>query len=291
MTSYRPSRIYVIGVYLKRLVRWRRLSWPYLTVDAFARLAEVYISPPRFFVKPPTDHEIRNAKVIFCPSDKLEEFLSTHKNSINPNVIISGNSDYEFHVTPENIPNSVQMLLLQNSFISDNKRIFTMPIGVENFRFGVNGNPRLFKYSHTPKSARGRVLFGPFGATHPIRALVKLEFRSIPSNWLYLHSRIKPRKYRKLIKYNFEYVVSLRGNGVDTHRLWETLYRGRKAIVKNDSWLMSLPFIHPYVRTVDEWCIQEVKDSLTSGAQDFNPRDIPQLWMPYWEKMIKSFIN
>ena len=33
---------------------------------------------------------------------------------------------------------------------------------------------------------------------------------------------------------NHEFVLCPRGNGVDTHRLWETLYMGSIPIVKND---------------------------------------------------------
>lgn len=289
MTEYAPSRIYVIGVYLKRIMRWRRTSWPYLSVDAFAKLADVSIYPPKYGKRAPSREEILGAEVIFCPSDRLEEFLRNFKDVIYPKVIISGNSDFEFHKIPENVPQSVNMMLLQNSFISDNKRIFTMPIGVENFRFGVNGHPNLFRFSKIPSTARDRVLFGPFSATHPVREEIKKEFAHIPDNWKFLNARIKPRHYRKLIKRNFEFVVSVRGNGVDTHRLWESIYRGRKAIIQRDSWSESLKFLEPYTHQVSEWSLSEVAKANLAKLEDFKPTDIPQMWMPYWEELVESF--
>jgi hypothetical protein len=289
MKIYRPSRIYVIGVYIKRLVRWRRLSWPFLTVDAFAKLADVYVYPPKYFGRKPSFKRISKAEVIFCPSDRLENFLLTYKGEITPKVIISGNSDFEFHSIPNHVPASVKMLLLQNSFISDNKKIFTMPIGVENFRFGVNGNPKLFRYSPIPQEARGRLLLGPFSNTHPIREKLKKELTHYPDNWLYLHERIKPHRYRDLIKSHFEYVASVRGNGVDTHRLWETLYRGRKVIVQWDNWIASLPFLHPYIKRISTWSETEISDSMKTQINDFKPADIPELWMPYWKDFVKNF--
>lgn len=289
MTIYRPSRTYVMGVYAKRIVRWRRLSWPFLTVDAFARLADVSIYPPKFFGKQPTFEAISKAQVIFCPSDRLENFLLTFKGKISPKVIISGNSDFEFHRIPECVPASVNLLLLQNSFISDNKSIFTMPIGVENFRFGVNGNPKLFSYSPIPQNARGRLLLGPFSPTHPIREKIKKDLVQLPDNWLFLDERIKPREYRDMIETGFEYVASVRGNGVDTHRLWETLYRGRKAIVQKDNWIDSLVFLHPYIKRIGTWSKTEMSVTLETPSGDFNPRDIPELWMPYWKDLINHF--
>jgi hypothetical protein len=289
MTVYAPSRIYVIGVYLKRIVRWRRISWPYLSVDAFAKLADVEMYRSKYKGRAPSFKEIVAAKVVFCPSDRLEEFLSTYKGLIHPKVIISGNTDFEFHKIPENVPRSVKLMLLQNSFISDDKWIHTMPIGVENFRYGVNGHPRLFRYTHIPKNARGKILFGPFGATHSIREQVKLEFRNIPDKWIFLNSRIKPIKYRKLIEENFEFIVSVRGNGVDTHRLWETLYRGRKPIVQKDSWLSSLKFLDSYVYPINDWTVSEVSKVQEVEIIDFDPSDIPQLWMPYWRRLVEEF--
>jgi len=291
MTIYRPSRTYVMGVYIKRLVRWRRLSWPFLTVDAFAKLADVYVYPPKYFGKEPSFETISNAGVIFCPSDKLENFLLTHKGKISPKVIISGNSDFEFYSIPKHVPASVKLLLLQNSFISDNKQIFTMPIGVENFRFGVNGNPKLFNYSPIPRKARGKFLLGPFSATHPVREKIRKELAHLPDNWLFLNERIKPRAYRDLIKSNFEYIASIRGNGVDTHRLWETLYRGRKAIVQQDNWIDSLTFLHPHIKRIGTWSKTEMAEALETPLSDFNPSDIPELWMPYWKNFVNNFKN
>ena len=291
MTEYAPSRIYVIGVYLKRILRLRRISWPYLSVDAFAKLADVSVYPPKYGEKAPSRKRILEAEVIFCPSDRLEEFLRNYQGVICPKVIISGNSDFEFHKIPENVPDSVNLMLLQNSFISDNKRIFTMPIGVENFRLGVNGHPNLFRYSKIPTTARGRVLFGPFSPTHPVREEIKKELEHIPDNWKFLNKRIKPRQYRKLIKRNFEFIVSVRGNGVDTHRLWETIYRGRKAIIERDAWSESLKFLGPHVYQVAEWSLTEVAQTNLAKIQDFKPTDIPQMWMPYWAELVESFRN
>lgn len=291
MATLPPSRAYVLGVYLKRILRWRRDSYPYLSVDAIAKLADVNVFPPKYRKKPPTRAQIESAKVIFCPSDKLDDFLEVNHGLIQPRVIISGNSDHEFHDLPKNLPNSVRLLLLQNSFISNNDLVRTLPIGVENLRFGVNGNPKLFPYSGIPTCARGAILFGPFGDTHSLRRLVATTFNKHSRNWTFLEGRIPPRIYKRLIENGFEYIACVRGNGVDTHRLWETLYRGRKPILQKDEWVDSLHFLAPYIRTVSEWSVDEVSKIETFDVRDFNPYDIPELWVPYWSELIKKFRN
>lgn len=288
MTTKSPTRIYVLGVYAKRILRWRRDSYPYLSIDAISALADVYVFPPKYRQKPPSKTQIEKAEVIFCPSDRLDEFLESYKGLINPKVIISGNSDFEFHTQPSNLPSSVKLLLLQNSFISDGKFIRTLPIGVENFRFGVNGNPKLFPFTPILESARGRILFGPFGETHPLRKSVTSTFKNSIGNWMFLEGRIPPRHYNKMISEGFEYVACVRGNGVDTHRLWETLYRGRKPIAQRDEWLDSLEFLKPYVLYIDNWSEKEISDNTIFNVRDFDPNDIPEIWVPFWANLVNN---
>jgi hypothetical protein len=291
MYSYIKSRGYVLSVHLKQIMRWRNSSDPYLSGDAFADLADVYVFPPKYRKRAPKLRAILKARIIFCPSDKLNEFLDEYAGLIHPKIIISGNSDFEFHELPNNIPPSVRMLLLQNSFISDNQRVFTMPIGVENLRLGVNGHPKLFRYTKIPPLARERVLFGPFSSTHPIRLEINKIFTNIPTTWEFMHSRISPRKYRKIIENEFEYVVCPRGNGVDTHRLWETLYRGRKAIISTDEWSNSITFLSSVVCSVSEWTLSEVSNASKQSVPDFDPVAIPELWIPFWRELIFKHLD
>jgi hypothetical protein len=291
MYSFMKFRAYVLGVYIKQILRWKKNSYPYLSVDAFADLADVCIFPPKYRKRAPSVSGIVSAKIIFCPSDRLDEFLYKYRGLIHPKVIISGNSDFEFRSLPSNLPASVRMLLLQNSFISDNHKIFTLPIGVENLRLGVNGHPKLFRFKAIPPSARGRILFGPFSATHPIRAGIKERFINIPDTWKYMHSRISPRRYRKIIEGGFEFVACPRGNGVDTHRLWETIYRGRKALIAQDGWSRSIPYLESLVCTLSEWTLDEVMQASQKDLPDFDPGSIPELWMPFWRDFILEYLD
>ena len=290
MNDERPSRAYVFGVYAKRVLRWQRTSYPFLTIDAFAQLADYRFNPVRWRFKDRNKVNITNAEVLFCRGEDLSTLLELHPN-LNAKVIICGNSDFEFHQIPSGIPGSVKALFLQNSFISDNQTIYTLPIGLENFRWGVNGNPKLLKkISFT--AVRDEVLIGPFGKTHPVRNEVYKDFIERQGPWNVLPmNRISPKKYAKIAR-SYRYAAAVRGNGIDTHRLWESLYRGIFPIVQEDAWSRSLGELGLPLILIENWgtntLIRKFDDL---PRQSFNPNLLESLWMPYWEEKINSFLN
>ena len=285
----RPTRFHVAQVYFKRAVRWRRNSHPFISGDAFADIADYVYKPPRWrnFNK---DRSICDAEVIFCRSHELQEMLDMYSEILTAKVLIASNSDFEFRELPQNIPTSVKALFLQNSFISDNVFVFTIPIGIENFRLGVNGNPQYVRFRPQIEERQHRVLFGPLGLTHPLRKEVIKTFGSLRSEWNLLNARISPREY-DLYASKYAYIAAVRGNGVDTHRLWESLYRGLTPIVGTDDWWDSLSGLYPQVISVAEWQPHEIMNVVLSQVQqNFNPREIVALWMPYWEKRISDLL-
>lgn len=285
----RPSRIKVLGVYSKRALLRSFNSKPYLSGDLFADYADYVHLPVSYRYNRSWWNSLKQAQVIFCPSDHLQDFLSNFSSDINARVIISGNGDHDFKSIPEDIPKSIQKLYLQNSFISDGHRIETLPIGIENLRYGVNGLPHNLKFN--PRSQRqNKVLMGPFGLTHPDRIQAFDEFQHLNQSVDLIQDRIMPGDYAKLMS-QYKFVASVRGNGVDTHRLWEALYRGCVPLLIEDSWSRSLAQIKIPHRLVNEWSLEEVQETLQYPDQAFNPKSIPSLWWPYWKEKIESAIS
>jgi len=232
--------------------------------------------------------QIRNARVIFVRSLELQNFLDEYGASLSARVIISGNSDHEFHEELI-LPPSVKLLLLQNSFVSDGSRIQTLPIGIEDFRWGVNGNPKFLNFNRFDV-ANNEILFGPFGLTHSARALVISEISSHEGPWNLLERYIQPREFDKLTA-QYRYVAAVRGNGVDTHRLWEALYRGRYPIIQKDSWSRSLNGLGLPIIEVSEWNKDELLNIAGEPRVQFNPDDLPALWMSYWIEKIRNAVS
>jgi hypothetical protein len=90
---------------------------------------------------------------------------------------------------------------------------------------------------------------------------------------------------------NHHYVLCPRGNGIDTHRLWETLYLGRIPIVKRDSntrYYEKLPILF-----VESW--DQVTETLLNSSLDRFDReqdfDIGPLKMSWWKTEIANTLR
>lgn len=285
MSSVSPSRGYVASVYFKRIVRWNRNSYPYISGDAFADSSDVSVYQPKFRGLQSSFKEIKNANVIFCPSSKLMEFLDNFHKSISAKVIIAGNDDTEFHQEFRNLPKSLRRMYLQNSFISDNERIFTLPIGIENFRYGVNGHPKLMQ-PESKTDPKNSALFGPFSATHKRRIDVRGLLINSDGPWTFLDNRVKPKELRQQML-EHSWVGAVRGNGVDTHRVWEALYRGRFPILELDVWSKSLSYLDLPIHLVEKYDPNTLKTLINEFKfASFNPKKLDSLWMPWWKKHI-----
>ena len=226
---------------------------------------------------------MREAKVIFCPSNRIEEFLDVYGAKINPRILIFGNSDEEFTDFAFKVPNSVKRIYLQNcQFLDD--RIKLLPIGIENLKLGVNGSPRLL-INNKPK--KKRILIGPFGPTHEERVeLTKL--RNLQGPWDYVSDRISPDGYSRLAA-NYSLIAAPRGNGIDTHRFWETLYRGGVPVVLRSNWQQALTYLNLPLRAIQSWepgAIEELVE--TFSEPDFEPKAVGPLWANWWLNQFKQ---
>lgn len=288
MIEKRPSRIAVAHIYAKRGLRWRRNSYPYISGDAFADFADHVYEPPRW--RNFNRDALHSALIIFVRSERLQELLSKHGQEIRASVIIAGNSDYEFHSPPTDIPSCVNAFFLQNSFISDDVRFFSIPLGIENFRWGVNGNPKFIQNRVALTPPEPKILFGPLGKTHQTREVVRREFSGMSQHWDFLTKRISPQDFDKLSK-KYSHVAAVRGNGVDTHRLWESLYRGLTPIVEKSAWWDSLSELFPEVEIIESWNHANVLEVLIRERASLNPRGNPALWMPFWESKINKYLG
>lgn len=268
-------------IYFLRIILKSSVTRKFLTGDGFAQLAEL-----EFFPKDQSEFRLRNgcslqgASVVFCPGHKVEEMLDKYGSRINPRVLIIGNSDRDFYAFPQNVPKSIKRIYLQNSFIS-NDFFRTLPIGLENIRIGRNGLPFLFTrlLLHIPK--KNMVLIGPFSPTHAEREeLNKLNCLGIKL----LRKRISPVR-TAYYQARHRFVAVPRGNGVDTHRLWESLYRGSIPIVLENEWSGSLVKLGLPILMIQEWSNDSLLDAMKSCSfETFDPRDLDALWFDFWRK-------
>lgn len=293
MTSHpwieiRPSRLKVLGVYSKRLLFRSFNSKPYLSGDLFVDNADYVHKPLSLRYNRSWYKDLKSARVIFCPSQNLQQFLQDFGKELSAKVIISGNGDYEFHSPPTDLPSSVKHLFLQNSFVSDDRLISTLPIGIENFRYGVNGLPWLMQPGRD-QIRSNKILMGPFGLTHPERITAFDLFSRENVLVDLISTRTSPRSFAQIMR-SYKFVAAVRGNGVDTHRLWEALYRGATPIVKIDAWSQSLIKYELPIQFVSDWTFDELEKFQLTPVSQVEPKKIQSLWWPYWKRLINRYV-
>lgn len=234
--------------------------------------------------------EIHTAESIFCPSEKIEKFLAEYGDLISAKTLVFGNTDRDFYDLNDNFPRSVKSVYLQNSHISDGF-FQTLPIGIENLRYGRNGLPALFRPPHSTRVKKDKILVGPFSPTHKDRLELN-SWSTINDSRIHFESTQYLPKQLASLASDFKYVACPRGNGTDTHRFWETLYRGSIPVVRRSLWSKSISDLGIPLVEISDWDFQEflyVSEQLS--LQSFNPNDISLLWMNHWLKVFNSWID
>jgi hypothetical protein len=273
---------------IRRLAYRGRTSWPMLSGDAFARLADFRLERPLHTLSLERLRRLRSSEIIFCEGDYLNELLADSRR-LATKALLVGNSDRDYFDVPAPLPVTLKVLLLQNSFVSDSRRVFTLPIGIENLALGQNGRLHLFPHA-TDEERQHRVLVGPFSSTHPVRSEITQSFHHAAGPWTIVDKRLDPRDLANAMR-RHNWVLAPRGNGVDTHRTWEALYRGAIPIVEASAWSLSLgTFAFPLSLT-KSFAPDDVQAVMAEWQGPLAPQIIRFLWMDSWESWLARMLS
>ena len=276
-------------LYSKRAFNWRLNSSPFLTGDLFADNADLAFFTPRFRQRKMSRRDISASRVVFCPSHKLEEMLELYGSSINASVLILGNSDREFHNLEFRLPTSIKHVFAQN-LLNPSQRATVLPIGLENRRLATNGQLGNFSRGLTLAEKQKKILIGPFSNTHPEREVFFSGKIDSSEEVVTLSGRIPPKTYAELSS-RFQFIAAPRGNGIDTHRFWEALYRGSLPIVLDNSWSEQIRALEIPHLNVNSWSSLELTALLRrSSSKTIDPNLIPSLWWPFWKSRITTYL-
>ena len=163
-----------------------------------------------------------NPKRLFCYSNQLKSFQKKMHLLKNPFVLICHNSDGEVGEEEREIVKNPLLIHMwtQNLLIEDSK-INALPIGMGNSMW-THGNLSLLKRIMDMDIKKTNSIYFQFSThTHPDRHRVY----DICRNKLNLYEE-PSRPYEDYLKKlaSYQYCICPRGNGIDTHRLWECIY-------------------------------------------------------------------
>lgn len=265
-----------------RLVLKHKTSYPYLSGDAFASLCD-YSAYGKDGSKPLNLRKLRRAKKLFVPGHRLQQLLSAHPQDIHASVLICGNSDQNFVCDPI-LPKSVKLWLCQN-YAVDGGLGSILPIGLENLRLGKSGFKKLQK-PFIGKKTEDRVLVPPMQITNPIRSITISKCLKLPDVFDVYDRYLTTSQYFDLIG-RYKFVLVLEGNGFDTHRLWEVLYKGNSAILLDSPWsrlLKNSGFSVHIIKDVNQIDLEELQ--IFAEEQQNSSAPVAKLSMVYWESLI-----
>lgn len=261
-----------------------------LTIDQFNKkhLSKVHILEKSKRVKYINlEFALSNGDVIFCNTEhlkllfKLLKDVTKYKNLI----LITSQSDIEIDSSLLNkLPECFSKWFCINSKINEGK-IITIPLGVAN---DYDKNLLENEISYDPKNffkSKKYLLYVNFNENtnrrvrKPIYDLFKND-----NNYLVTEYNSDKNSYKNnLINSNF--VLCPEGNGLETHRFWETLYSGSIPVVKKSSGyegFKDLPIL--FVNNFEDLNSEVLKDSLNSFREI--GANLDSLDFDYWNKLI-----
>jgi hypothetical protein len=285
--NYRPSRIQMVPLKLRSIYYKGSTSTPFVSGDAIANLSDMHIqSLP---LNSTSVQKLRNSKVIFVDSELFLQFSATHAiDLLKKSTLITGNGDFDVTSVPDFVFEKDIRWFAQNLMIPELKKVHALPAGIENLDYGRNGLPKNLRFSNLSEATDDRILFGPFGDTHPTRRLYLKFALDHPEVFFVPQKRVEPAKMFRITK-KFKFVFCPRGNGFDSHRVWETLYRGRIPIVEASAWSKSMKNLGFPILEVDNLLEMQprlLKEFHSMTNEVMHPSQYEALWMPYWHRKI-----
>jgi hypothetical protein len=181
---------------------------------------------------------------------------------------------------------------------TDNPRVHSLPLGITNDCSDTPIHPIygnldiMVEVMNTPRTIKNRVYMNFNLSTRPVeRSALYNDLKN--KEWVTIGQIVNTLNGRKNFLQdirNHEFVLCPRGGGIDTHRLWETLYMGSIPIVLRDTAVQDfsdLPicFVDRWEQVTPEFLDSELK-RIQSGV--FN---VEKLKLSYWIKAIQDSIS
>lgn len=229
--------------------------------------------------------EYDNPKRLYCFGHRLNE-LSLHIHKFkNPFILISHNSDYNITncQSIKNILKCPNLIKLYGQNVNySHEKIKFLPIGMAN-RMWEHGNPALFENIVLKKKTKKVYMNFKIETNILARELCHKVLRSK----IHFLPFVEPR-CNILTLQKYEFSICPEGNGLDTHRFWESLYVKTVPIllksifsenIKNKT---GLPMI-----LLDNWTDLNVEELPDYNTFNFEPCNT-YLSMKYYTKLLQT---
>lgn len=206
-------------------------------------------------------------------------------------IVVSHNCDENVNFVP---PENVIKWFTQNVEI-EHPKVESIPIGLENNKWfpELKKKEKMLAKLKEPKQYKNLLYINHNITTFKGRRLPYTLLGG--KTWVTAHDGENGKGFDRYLDgiYNHKYVLCPRGNGLDTHRLWECLYMGSVPVVLKDTnnWFYNdMPILY-----VNKW--EEVTEELLEGMWpmfSYKSEGFPDEWkqklnFEYWKNKIKNY--
>jgi hypothetical protein len=259
---------------------------PFVSGDGFRAHADFVFDEEHTTLDPST---ITPSGVIFVKSDYLGRFIKNlHPRIPCRYILVTHNSDDSAPGAFRNFLEEDRLIawFAQNIDIPFHPKLHPIPIGIANPCW-PHGQPGPITQAQSQKYRKKHLLYVNFSRNTfpkergPAYSLLSEKPFAFVSN-----SKSFPAYLEDVASSQF--IASPRGNGLDTHRLWEALYLGSYPIVQRstlDSLYEGLPVvvIEDWSQVTEAFLLQKIEElKNTSFSYD-------KLRLSYWTDLIDSY--
>ncbi len=234
-----------------------------------------------------TENEISKFKVIYVYTHFLEDFFNKfYDNLAEDTILISHNSDLGIHSNMLRYleGNKIKLWFCQNRETSHPKLI-SIPIGLANSQW-LHGDQNLISGIRNRHNSKTNLVLKNFDIGTNIGE--RLHCNNITQqNGIPLSQPMSTEEYWNMLACSV-FSISPPGNGIDCHRIWESLYLRTVPIVKRHEAFSQ--FKHLPILFVDSWEEVTLPFLEQKSMEYIDPImfDIPLLEIKYWYNIIRK---
>ena len=264
--------------------RWRTSTFPYISGDSFLSIAgyAALRSSRRIIERQALCHpSLRH--VLFSEVPLEPETLRAFINSRKIKMIIHHNCDHPPSPQIRDLLHRKNVLLKSVNLLDPLSSEECIPLGIENLSY--RRNSPLSEFSATPPFIQKENLFHISVRSNTNDAVRKVFLDQITSINL-TNRQLRRLDYYDLIRKSY-YTLCPLGNGIDTHRFWEAIYKESIPVVLTESYLFA-DLTLPVLVLKNNWTDLSFFDSanLIVHYHHLQKLDCSMAYMPFWTSRV-----
>jgi len=263
---------------------YRPSSEPFISGDTFRKMANHVFDETKGFYP----NMVKDGDIIFLKADMIETFFKFFHQKIKSRyVLLSHNSDFSFDLENQKyLDEKIIHWFAQNINFDSDEKFSLLPIGLENRRYLKNGLIYHFnKYKNSEKKHLVLLSFNEETTISRLKVKEVLKNNKLITSQMFKNSDL----YKKTLSESM-FNICPPGNGLDTHRFWESLLLNTLPIVVRSSFTSNLEKLNIPALYLDKWTdLNEYKETELKSLymEKINKIDLTYyVQFNYWKDLI-----